>query len=186
MSILVLGIGNVLLSDEGVGVMAVAELQKRYRMPADVELLDGGTAGFELLTYIRDKTHLIIIDALKSGHSPGAVIRLAGAAVPSAFVTRISPHQLGLSDVLAAARLNGEMPANLVLFGVEPKSLDTGCTLSKEVSAAFEELLSRVINELRQLGHRPVPLPKGAIAAAPPDGMWRYGCSASRLEPTDQ
>ncbi len=152
MDILVLGIGNVLLMDEGVGVKAVEELGRRYIFPPGVELLDGGTSGIELLTHIRNRGAVLIIDAMRFGKEPGTVSRVEGRDVPAAFMTRISPHQLGLSDLLAAAMLTDELPAHLVLFGVEPQSLDAGFSLSPAVEKNFDKLLSAVLDELRQLG----------------------------------
>lgn len=161
MDILVLGIGNVLLTDEGIGVRALKELERRYIFPANVELLDGGTAGIELLRHISGRDYLIIIDAMKSGQKPGTVIRLAGEDVPAAFRTRISPHQLGLSDLLAAAMLTDELPWNLVLFGVEPESIDIGLDLTDTVEASLEKLIDAVVNEIRDLGCALVP--SGAV-----------------------
>jgi len=151
-SILVLGIGNVLLTDEGVGVRAINELTRRYVFSDEVELLDGGTAGIELLRYISGRDHLIIIDAMKCDQTPGTVVRVEGDDVPAAFRTRISPHQLGLSDLLAAAMLTDELPKSLVLFGVEPASLDPGLELSEAVEASVGKLLNAVCDELRAFG----------------------------------
>lgn len=152
MNILVLGIGNVLLSDEGIGVRVIDELRKRYRFSEEIELLDGGTSGIELLPYIQDRDYLIIIDAIKSGHAPGTILRVEGKDVPARFRTRISPHQIGLSDLLATAEISGNMPKNLVLFGIEPKSMELDLELSKEVQAGLDQLLEAVIEELRSLG----------------------------------
>jgi hydrogenase maturation protease len=157
-SILILGIGNVLLTDEGVGVRAVNELARRYSFSEDVELLDGGTAGIELLRHICNRSHLLIIDAMKCGQPPGTIVRLEGKEVPAAFRTRISPHQLGLSDLLAAAILTGEMPRELVLFGVEPECLDPGLDLSTDVEAGLDRLLQAVCDELRAIGCRVEPV----------------------------
>ena len=151
-SILVLGIGNVLLTDEGVGVRVVNELARRFVFPDRVELLDGGTAGIELLRHIAGRDHLIIIDAMKCGQPAGTVVRVEGTDVPAAFRTRISPHQLGLSDLLAAAILTDELPKNLVLYGVEPASLEPGLELSAPVEASVDKLLKGVCDELRALG----------------------------------
>ena len=156
--ILVLGIGNVLLSDEGVGVRAVNELARRYCISKEVELLDGGTAGIELLRHIAGRRQLIIIDAMRAGHPPGTVLRMEGSAVPAAFRTRISPHQLGLSDLLAAALLTGELPPKLVLFGVEPASLEPGLDLSPAVEANLDKLLTAMCAELREAGCTIEPL----------------------------
>ena len=158
MDILVLGIGNVLLTDEGIGVRALNELERRYTFPENVELLDGGTAGIELLRHIRNRDYLIIIDAMKFNQEPGTVSRVEGNDVPAAFRTRISTHQLGLSDLLAAAMLTGELPENLVLFGVEPESLDIGLNLTDTVEASVEKLTGAVIDELRSIGCSIVPI----------------------------
>ena len=158
MDILVLGIGNVLLTDEGIGVRALKELERRYTYPTNVELLDGGTAGIELLRHIRNRDYLIIIDAMKCGQEPGTVFRVEGDEVPAAFRTRISPHQLGLSDLLAAAMLTDELPANLVLYGVEPESIDIGLDLTETVEANVDKLVGAVADELRSLGCSLVPI----------------------------
>ncbi len=158
MDILVLGIGNVLLTDEGIGVRALNELERRYTFPENVELLDGGTAGIELLRHIRNRDYLIIIDAMKFNQEPGTVTRVEGLDVPAAFRTRISPHQLGLSDLLAAAMLTDELPPNLVLFGVEPENLDIGLDLTDTVEASVEKLTGAIIDELRSIGCAIVPI----------------------------
>jgi hydrogenase maturation protease len=158
LDILVLGIGNVLLTDEGIGVRALKELERRYTYPTNVELLDGGTAGIELLRHIRNRDYLIIIDAMKCGQEPGTVFRVEGDEVPAAFRTRISPHQLGLSDLLAAAMLTDELPANLVLYGVEPESIDIGLDLTETVEANVDKLVGAVADELRSLGCSLVPI----------------------------
>jgi hydrogenase maturation protease len=158
LDILVLGIGNVLLTDEGVGVRTLKELERRFSFPANVELLDGGTAGIELLRHIRNRDCLIIIDAMKSGQVPGTIVRVAGEDVPAAFRTRISPHQLGLSDLLAAAMLTDELPKNLILFGVEPESIDIGLDLTETVEANLGKLIEAVADELRAAGCSLVPV----------------------------
>ena len=158
MDILVLGIGNVLLTDEGIGVRALNELERRYTFPENVELLDGGTAGIELLRHIRNRDYLIIIDAMKFNQEPGTVTRVEGNDVPAAFRTRISPHQLGLSDLLAAAMLTDELPPNLVLYGVEPENLDIGLNLTDTVEASVEKLTGAIIEELRSIGCSIVPI----------------------------
>jgi len=150
--ILILGVGNILLMDEGVGIRAVEQLEKRYAFSDDVELLDGGTSGIELLRYICDREYLMIIDAIKSGHPPGTVLRVEGEDVPKKFMTRISPHQIGLSDLLAAALLTDELPDHMLLLGVEPGSMEMKLGLTREVAAAMDKLIDTVVGELRRLG----------------------------------
>jgi hydrogenase maturation protease len=150
--VLVLGVGNVLMRDEALGVRAVEELGRRFRFPENVDLLDGGTSGIELLSYIRDKDYLIVIDAVKSGSHPGTVVRIEGEDVPAKFMTKISPHQLGISDLLATATISGHLPSKIVLFGIEPKTVELGLGLSDEVKASLERLLEAVLGELRDSG----------------------------------
>jgi len=152
-SALVLGAGNVLLRDEGVGIRAIEELQRRYDFPDEVHLLDGGTSGIELLRFFDGVDHLIIIDAISAGKPPGTVMRVEGDDVPATFETRITPHQLGLSDLLATARLTDVMPGHLVLFGVEPRTMESGLDFSPEVKGALEKLTGHVVGELRELGY---------------------------------
>ncbi len=154
-AVMVLGIGNLLLSDEGVGCHAITALRDRYCIPDGVELVDGGTAGFELMAYINDCHSLIVIDAVKCGHPPGAVLRVEGGDFIALFQERISPHQLGMPDLLAAASLTGEVPEAMVLFGVEPLSLEAGIELSGPVRQSFEKLLQSVVDELAAQGYPP-------------------------------
>ena len=149
---MVLGVGSILMMDEGIGVRAIEELQNRYIFPDNVELLDGGTSGIELLSYISGKDYLIIIDAIKGGMPPGTVLKVDGEDVHAKFRTRISPHQIGISDLLATATLTDEVPKQLVLYGIEPKTIKMGIGFSDEVSAGFNRLIEVVVGELRGLG----------------------------------
>ncbi len=168
--ILVMGVGSILMMDEGIGIRAVEELEKRYRFPENVEILDGGTSGIELLSYISGKDYLIIIDAIKSGKQPGTVLRVEGEDVPAQFLTRISPHQLGISDLLAAATLTDEIPKKLVLFGIEPKEIVMVIGLSDEVRASMAHLVGVVVDELRRLGCEVIPLQPNEISQT--ESIW--------------
>lgn len=155
--VLVLGIGNLLIGDEGVGCRTAEELARRYTFPPTVECVDGGTAGFELLTMIDDKEHLILIDALKNDQPPGTVVLVEDEHVPQAFLARTTPHQLGICDVLAAAQLSDTMPKHLTLYGIEPKQLDVGIGLSPEVEAGMEKTIGAVVTQLRHFGYEVKP-----------------------------
>ncbi|NJD57163.1 MAG: HyaD/HybD family hydrogenase maturation endopeptidase [Nitrospirae bacterium] len=163
-NVLVMGVGSILMTDEGIGIRAIEELQKRYRFPENVELLDGGTSGIELLSYISRRDYLVIIDAIKSGNAPGTVLKVEGEDVPAQFRTRISPHQLGISDLLAAAMLTDEMPKRLVLFGIEPKDIVFGIGLSREVREGLAHLLEVVADDLRSVGCEVVKLEEHEIS----------------------
>ena len=153
MKALVLGIGNLLIGDEGVGCKAVEEITSRYQLPPEVECIDGGTAGFELLSLFDGKGLVILIDALRNDMEPGTSVMIEGEDVPKAFLTSISPHQLGISDVLAAAQLTENLPEHLILFGIEPKELEVGIGLTPEVEAGMEKVISAVVEQLRNFGY---------------------------------
>lgn len=152
MRILVLGIGNLLLGDEAVGVRIVEALEQRYRLPAHVEVLDGGTSGMELMEMMADRDHLIVADAVLTGAKPGSVAVLYDEEIPALFTRKVSPHQLGLSDVLMALRLTDEFPRRLTLVGVVPESLEPGIGLSAVVSQAIEPALAQVLLALQENG----------------------------------
>ena len=153
MKTLVLGIGNVLLRDEGVGIHALHELRRRFELGEGVEVLDGGTAGVELLRYLDGREHVIVVDAIAAGHPPGTVFRVEGEDVPRSFHRRISPHQIGLSDVLATALISDALPGEMVLFGIEPETMTTGLALTPTVEASLGKLVDAVVEELRLIGH---------------------------------
>jgi hydrogenase maturation protease len=152
MRILVLGIGNLLLGDEAVGVRIVEALEQRYRLPAHVEVLDGGTSGMELMEMMADRDHLIVADAVLTGAAPGSVAVLYDEDIPALFTRKVSPHQLGLSDVLMALRLTDEFPRRLTLVGVVPESLESGIGLTAVVSQAIEPALAQVLLALQESG----------------------------------
>lgn len=146
--ILVLGLGNILLSDEGVGVRAVEALVEQGPLPRGVEVLDGGTSGMDLLDQIAGRAHLIVVDAVKTGRPPATVVRLAGKDVPAFFRARVSPHQMGLSDVLATLWLMDAAPAHVTVIGVEPVCLDLSLELSPPVAARLPQVLALVREEI--------------------------------------
>lgn len=152
MGILVLGIGNLLLSDEAVGVRLVEALTQRFDIPAGVEVLDGGTAGLELMEAMANRDHLIVADAVLTGQSPGSVAVLRDKEIPAMFSRKVSPHQLGLCDVLMALQLTGEFPRQLTLVGVAPESLAPGIGLTATVTQAMEPALEHIVLALQASG----------------------------------
>ncbi|MFW6054529.1 MAG: HyaD/HybD family hydrogenase maturation endopeptidase [Thermodesulfobacteriota bacterium] len=151
--ILVLGVGNILLSDEGVGVRAVQRLEEEYVLPPEVEVLDGGTSGLELLGYIEHRERLFLIDAVhKQGLQPGSTFRKVLQDPPAYFQQKITPHQLGLSDVLAAAALTESLPEQITLYGIVPKNLETGLELSAEAARGVEKILNMILKDLKEVG----------------------------------
>lgn len=157
MRILVLGVGNILLTDEAIGVRIVEALEQRYILPDYVEILDGGTAGMELLGDMANRDHLIIADAIVSKKSaPGTMMILRDEEVPALFTNKISPHQLGTADVLSALRFTGEFPKKLTV-GVIPESLELHIGLTPTVEAMIEPALEQVLAALRESGVEAIP-----------------------------
>ena len=152
MAILVMGLGNLLMSDDGLGSRVIDELEKRFLPREQVRLLDGGTLGLDLLPRLEGIDKLLIIDALQMGAEPGSVFRLEGEDVPRAFANKLSVHQMGLQDLLAVAELQGHLPRELVVIGAQSAVIEMAMKLSPAVEAAFEKVVSRVLAELESWG----------------------------------
>lgn len=150
---LVLGVGNILLQDEGVGVRVVEQLQEAYAFPEEVQVLDGGTMGLDLLYYLEEVDRLLVVDAVDARQPPGTVVRLTDGQIPALLGRKISPHQIGLADLLSVAGLRDLTPRETVLIGVQPASLETDLSLSPIVSAQLPSIVDMVIEELKRWGH---------------------------------
>lgn len=153
MRVVVLGVGNVLMSDEGVGVHAVTALAENYDLPDEVEVIDGGTSGMDCLDRIADADLLLIADCMRSkDKAPGTITRLADEQINAWFKTKISPHQVGLSDVLAACCFHGISPKKVVLIGVQPASFETSMELTPAIAAVLPQVIDTLIAELAAFG----------------------------------
>jgi hydrogenase maturation protease len=152
MRVVVLGVGNILLSDEGVGVRAIEDLGRAYALPPEVELIDGGTSAMELLDDLANCDLLIIADCVRAGRPPGHLLRLVDDEIPALFRTKLSPHQVGLPEVLATLVITNEAPRRTVLFGVEPESLATGMGLTVTVAATLPHLVTALAREIADAG----------------------------------
>jgi hydrogenase maturation protease len=147
--IVILGIGNLLLSDEGVGVHIANELLK-MSLPPDVSVVEGGTDGFRLLNIITEADRLIIIDAVKGDAPPGSIYRFDIGEVqnsPSGFKTSV--HQIGILEVLDLSELIGKTPHTTVI-GIEPKCLEMGMELSPEIKAKIPRIIELILDELNR------------------------------------
>jgi hydrogenase maturation protease len=152
-TILVLGIGNTVMCDDGVGVKVVQRLVKEYRLPPYVDVMDGGTLGLDILPRLEGIQKLIVVDALETGKSPGTCIRLVGEEIPIALETKVSPHQMGLKDLLAVSHLmEGQLPAEMVLIGIQPECIELDTELTSTVAAQLDNLLNHVVEELEGWG----------------------------------
>ena len=153
--ILILGIGNILMSDEGVGVRAIEKLETDYTLPPNITLLDGGTAGYALLDIIKNYEKIIIIDAVRGGREPGTIYRLTVDDILTKPNLKLSGHQIDLPEVIALAKKLGELP-EVLLLGVEPGRLDYSTELGPEVSAAMDKLLEMVLDTVLVTDFQPI------------------------------
>ncbi|MGA7892503.1 MAG: HyaD/HybD family hydrogenase maturation endopeptidase [Candidatus Sulfotelmatobacter sp.] len=143
----VLGLGNTLHSDDGIGPQAIERLKNDSRVPEDVTLIEGGTLGLELLTYIGDCSDLLVLDAVDVGQPPGTLVRMSSQELQT-LPGKGSVHQLGLADLLVALRVLASRTPEVVLLGVQPASVEWGTELSPAVAAALPALADAAIAEV--------------------------------------
>ncbi|NPB08645.1 MAG: HyaD/HybD family hydrogenase maturation endopeptidase [Aquificae bacterium] len=153
--ITVLGIGNLLLSDEGLGVVAVRKFQEEYEIPEGVQVLDGGTLGIDLMYFLQDTDKLLVVDAVSGGKEPGSLYRIEGEAVKKYFRSKVSMHELGFQEVMALMELTGNSFEEVVVIGLEPKSLELSLELSEEVRSKIPLLVEEIRKQLELWGVKP-------------------------------
>jgi len=148
----VLGLGNLLMADDGVGLIALARLEEEWFVPRDVELVDGGTWGMNLLPVIEKADRVIFLDAIDLGDPPGTLIRLEDEEIPRFLGVKLSPHQIDLREVLALAELRGTLPGELVALGIQPARVELSTTLSPVVEARLDQLVHMAAETLMNWG----------------------------------
>jgi len=154
--IIVLGVGNILLRDEGVGVKVVEELQSRYSFPENVRLVDGGTQGLWLMSTLQEADCLIVVDAILGRGEPGTLYRLERDDLPKGLRAKQSAHDSDLVEALNLCTLLESGPKSVVVVGVEPENIQPfGLELTETVAAKVNELAEMVLEELRLLGVEP-------------------------------
>lgn len=193
--LLVLGLGNVICRDDGLGVAAVMQLLDGFRPAPGVRVLDGGTLGLALLPTLEAADTVLIVDAIRSDGPPGTLVRLEGEDVAQAAQDRLSVHQIGVWDLLGAARWQGSLPGRLLLLGLVPESMELGVERTPAVEAALPTLIDAVREECAALGHPffpreaddpprterpPVGMVSGARCASSPRRFQRPGEPAAR------
>jgi len=142
----IIGIGNLLLKDEGVGVHAVRALQGE-ELPPEAEVIDGGTATMELLPILQEADRVVVIDAVEGGGAPGTLYRVTPKELMGEGERPLSLHQVGLLEVLQMARQLGSQ-AEVVIIGVEPKEISWGMELTPEVQQKLPRVVEAVLREL--------------------------------------
>lgn len=155
MSTLLLGIGNILFQDEGVGIQILEKWQKQYQVSPEVLCLDGGTLSFTLAEPIANADYFILIDSAQLHAEPGTVQLFKNQAMDD-FIRRekkISVHEVSVIDLLDMARLTDSLPKNRALIGVQPHTLAWGSELTKPVAAALPQAFDFINNTLEEWGH---------------------------------
>jgi hydrogenase maturation protease len=165
--VIVLGLGNVLLGDDGVGVLAVNALLRDHQAPPGVRILDGGTLGLALLELLDADAGLVLVDAVADDAPAGTLVRHEGEAIGEAVASLLSPHQFGVADLLGAARLLSRYPERVVLLGVVPEAIKLGIGLTPPVAEALPALVRAVTSELARLGYPLVS--REVVDDAPPE-----------------
>lgn len=162
--IVVLGLGNILMADDGVGLAALAQLQDEWFIPPDVTLVDGGTWGMNLLPIIESADQVLLLDAIDAGKSPGTLTELRDNEVPRFLSTKLSPHQIDLREVLALAQLRGTLPRELVALGLQPERIEMSTDLSPVVEVGLGALVEAAARTLSGWGVDCFPM-AGAVRA---------------------
>jgi hydrogenase maturation protease len=143
---IVLGLGNLLMGDEGVGIHVVQRLQE-LELPPGVEAVDGGTAAFDLILILRDADRVIIVDAVRAGGEAGSIYRFTSGDIEEASHGALSLHQATFQEVLQAAELLGIEP-EITIIGIEPRRIAPGLELSPELQEALPQVVKAVWDEL--------------------------------------
>lgn len=148
--ITVLGIGNILLQDEGFGVRVIERLGRRFTFCGDVQLLDGGTLGMELMRFLAGTENLILVDAISGNQVPGAQYEFRNDQVKAYFKDKVSMHELGIQDVLAVLDVLEKPIENIVVLGVQPQSLELGLELTPLIAAQLDAIENKIITQLAE------------------------------------
>lgn len=155
--IMILGVGNLLFSDEGVGVRVAESLQDHFDFSNNVRVVDGGTLGIHLLSVISEADYLIIVDAVRNGGEPGTLYRLAGDEIPKRILAKNSLHQVDLLETLTCCQALDNVPET-VIIGIEPQDITTlGVELTPAIRVRKDDLIHAVLAELDKLGETYYP-----------------------------
>jgi hydrogenase maturation protease len=142
--IAIMGIGNLLLKDEGIGVHVVQILQERNNLPDHVEIVDAGTAALDVLQMLGQVDRLIVIDAVKGGCEPGTLYKFKPDDIRSTNRATTSLHQLGFIEALNIVEKLGNAPRDVTIIGVEPKEIEIGLELSAEIAGKIPQIVQLI------------------------------------------
>lgn len=150
----VLGLGNPLMSDDGLGLAVLERLNTEWAFWPSVDLIDGGTWGMNLLHIIEQAANVLLIDAINVRGEPGELVTLERHELPMLFQLKLSPHQIDLREVLALAEWRGRLPARTCAIGAQPDRVELGTELSPLLAARIDDVVDRVVERLAMWGHR--------------------------------
>ncbi len=148
----IIGLGNLLMGDDGLGIRVIEILERNYQFPKNVEIVEGGTGGLYLLPVLRDAEKVIFVDAVNFSDAPGTVHVFKKEDLFSAGCEKISMHEIGLSDLLSLAGLSGNLPEEIFLVGMVPKKIEFSTSLSKEVERNLPVLMEKIFQILNTWG----------------------------------
>ena len=151
----ILGVGNVILRDEGFGVRVAEYLDAHYEFPENVQIVDGGTLGIELTQYITGTNKLLVIDSINGGAEPGTLFRFHNDAVMDHFQEKVSAHEVGIQDVLALLTVTGHKIPEVIVIGAQPYDLEAGVELSDGMQKLLPQVVAQALDELKAWGIEP-------------------------------
>ena len=151
----ILGVGNVILRDEGFGVRVAEYLDAHYAFPENVQIVDGGTLGIELTQYVTGTNKLLVIDSINGGAEPGTLFRFHNDDVMDHFQEKISAHEVGIQDVLALLTVTGHKIPDVVVIGAQPYDLEAGVELSPGLQKLMPQVVEQALKELAAWGIKP-------------------------------
>jgi hydrogenase maturation protease len=152
LSTLLLGLGNVLMKDERLGVHVVNTIREKFDCPPELEIIDGGTLGLDLLPLFERFDRIVIVDAVNFGREPGYIGVLEDDQIPAVIFSKLSVHQIGLADLISVAKLKGVMPSKVCVIGMQPSSIDftLGLEMSDVVNANIDKVIDVTIDKLKE------------------------------------
>ena len=151
--VVVIGLGNILMEDEGIGVHAIRHLEENYRFKPEIEIVDGGTSGLDLLPFFGPQKSILLIDAVNFNMEPGTVASLKDEAILAQLDPKISLHHLGLSDLISISELTDRKAKKMTLLGIQPKSMENlDLEMTETIKGVFDKVIRNALRILDEWG----------------------------------
>jgi hydrogenase maturation protease len=163
--IAVLGLGNLMRTDDAVGMLTLEELRRQETLPPEVRLIEGGTLGIDLIGHLQGITHLVAVDAVDAGEAPGTLLRFSGEELAGLPASK-SVHLLGFADLVGVMKLLNVVPREIVLLGIQPLLIDWGTELSVPVRMKRDDLIQMIVLQIHEWMVQTIPSQGGSSATA--------------------